>query len=86
MKGTSADREGTVQVGDMIQEVDGVEVKGSAMSELRSLILGEIGTFVTLHFLRESPDGELFEYKVSLIRGNASFFSHLKEKVRLQVL
>ncbi|EKX45599.1 hypothetical protein GUITHDRAFT_108473 [Guillardia theta CCMP2712] len=84
VKGTSADREGTVQVGDIIQEVDGVEVKGSAMSELRSLILGEIGTFVTLQFLRESADGELFEYKVSLIRGNASFFSQLKEKVRLQ--
>eukprot|EP00960_Hanusia_phi_P074570 768269-Hanusia_phi.AAC.4 len=84
VKGTSADREGTVQVGDIIQEVDGVEVKGSAMSDLRALILGEIGTFVTLQFMRESADGGWFEYKVSLIRGNASFFSQLKEKVRLQ--
>ena len=83
-KGGSADREGSVQVSDRLLSVDGQPVFGSDRETLRNLILGEKGTFVTLQFVREQ-DGELFQYSVSLMRGNAAYFSQLKEKNNMQV-
>mmetsp|Transcript_37234 Transcript_37234/g.88239 ORF Transcript_37234/g.88239 Transcript_37234/m.88239 type:complete len:884 (+) Transcript_37234:142-2793(+) len=80
----SADREGTVLPGDVIEEVDGQAVSGSALAELRSKILGEIGTFVTLRFLREGDDGEMYAYTVSLMRGNAAYYALLRDKFQMQ--
>ena len=82
--GGSASREGTVQVGDIILAVDGAEVSGSELNKMRNLILGEIGTFVTLQFLRRTPDGEELEYTISLIRGHQQYFEQLKQKSRMQ--
>jgi C-terminal processing protease CtpA/Prc len=48
-------REGTVQVGDIIKFVDGQSVEKSELSVLRALVLGEVGTFVTLGFERGEP-------------------------------
>lgn len=52
VKGGSADREGSVQIGDVIVAVDGQVVEDSDLVLLRALILGEVGTFVTLEFER----------------------------------
>lgn len=82
--GGSASREGTVQVGDIILAVDGAEVSGSELNKMRNLILGEIGTFATLQFLRRTPDGEELEYTISLIRGHQQYFEQLKQKSRMQ--
>ena len=82
--GGAASREGTVQVGDVILAVDGTEVSGGELNKMRNLILGEIGTFVTLQFLRRTPDGEELEYTIALIRGHNQYFEQLKHKSRMQ--
>ena len=41
-----------MQVGDIIKFVDGQSVEKSELSVLRALVLGEVGTFVTLGFER----------------------------------
>lgn len=82
--GGSASREGSVQIGDVILSVDGVSVSGTDLSKMRNLILGEIGTFVTLMFLRRTPDGQELEYTLSLIRGHNAYFEQLKQKSRMQ--
>lgn len=82
--GGAASREGTVLVGDVILSVDGVEVLGTDLAKMRNLILGEIGTFVTLQFLRRTPEGQELEYTLSLIRGHNQYFEQLKQKSRMQ--
>ena len=82
--GGSAWREGFVQVGDIILSVDGQDVNGSDLARMRQLVLGEIGTFVTLQFLRRTPDGQENEYTISLIRGSQPYFEKLTQKSRMQ--
>ncbi len=41
-----------MQVSDVIKFVDGQSVERSELSVLRALVLGEVGTFVTLGFER----------------------------------
>ena len=82
--GGSASREGSVQIGDVILSVDGASVTGGDLGKMRNLILGEIGTFVTLMFLRRTPDGQELEYTLSLIRGHNAYFEQLKQKSRMQ--
>ena len=82
--GGSASREGSAQVGDVILSVDGISVSGSDLGKMRNLILGEIGTFVTLQFMRRSSDGQELEYTLSLIRGHNAYFEQLKQKSRMQ--
>mmetsp|Transcript_23797 Transcript_23797/g.56849 ORF Transcript_23797/g.56849 Transcript_23797/m.56849 type:complete len:784 (-) Transcript_23797:225-2576(-) len=84
IKGGAADRQKTVQVNDVITQVDGQDVAGADLPDLRSMILGELGTFATLRFERE-VDGEMMEYSVSLMRGNAAYFAELKRKNEMQV-
>lgn len=73
-----------MQVNDVITQVDGQDVAGADLPDLRSMILGELGTFATLRFERE-VDGEMMEYSVSLMRGNAAYFAELKRKNEMQV-
>ena len=84
LSGQSADREGTVQVNDEIEEVDGQPVTGAQLAELRAKILGEIGTFVTLKFSRMGDDGETYKYTVSLMRANAAYFSLIRDKIQIE--
>lgn len=82
VNGGSAEKEGTVQVGDVLQSVEGKVCHN--MKELRSHILGEVGTFLSLVFGREGPDGQMSTFEVSLMRGNAEYFGQLQHKLRMQ--
>ena len=53
VSGGSAEREGTVNVGDQIVSVDEHKVVGEPLSVLRGLILGPQGSFVRLNFHRK---------------------------------
>ena len=66
VKGGSAKKEGTVQAGDILKTVDGKMCP--SMADLRGHILGEVGTFVALTFVREGPTGAESNYEVSLMR------------------
>jgi len=84
-KGRSADREGTVQVGDVIKSVDGQGVETMTMDQLRAMVVGEVGTFVSMAFERpDEASDEVSSYEVSLIRGNAEYFAQLKAKNTMQ--
>ena len=82
VKGGSAEKEGTVQVGDILKTVDGKVCP--TMGDLRGHILGEVGTFVALTFVREGPNGSESNFEVSLMRGNAEYFGQLQQKARMQ--
>lgn len=47
-----------VQPGDKISKVDGVEVKGESVDKVQDLIVGELGTQVTVTFLRGEQELE----------------------------
>ena len=84
VKGGSADREGTIRVGDILRHIDGQPVTDRSLPDLRGRVLGEIGTFVTFGFeRRDGVDGQLYAYDISLMRGNADFFAQLKVKHQL---
>lgn len=51
-----------VRSGDKIAKVDGVDVKGLGVDKVQDLIVGDIGTQVTVTFLR---DGEEIEYTIT---------------------
>ena len=53
--GGSADANGSIKPGDIIISVDGKSVEGQGIEMLRDCIIGSIGTFVELSFLRPSP-------------------------------
>jgi hypothetical protein len=52
--GGSAAANGTIKPGDIIISVDGKSVEGQGIETLRDCIIGSIGTFVELSFLRPS--------------------------------
>jgi len=82
--GSSADREGTVKIGDFLVSVNEQRVPGSAIHLLRSLIIGEVGTFVKLGFRREDGEGQVAFYEISLMRANQEFFNQLQAKAQIQ--
>ena len=51
------------------------------MGELRSYILGEVGTYVSMTFEREENASDPSSYDISLMRGNAEYFGQLQQKV-----
>ena len=51
-----------VQAGDKIARVNGVDVKGASVDKVQDLIVGELGTQVTVTFLR---DGQELEYVIT---------------------
>jgi C-terminal processing protease CtpA/Prc len=86
VKGGSADREGTIRVGDVLRHIDGQPITDTTatLADLRARVLGEIGTFVTFGFeRRDGTDDQLYSYDISLMRGNADFFAQLKIKHQL---
>lgn len=52
--GGSAEANGSIKPGDIIISVDGKSVEGQGIETLRDCIIGSIGTFVELSFLRPS--------------------------------
>lgn len=84
-KGGSAEQDGKVQVGDVLEKVEHLPVHGKPLSEIKHIMLGEVGTYVNLLFRRTNPDGAIVQYDVSLMRGQTESFL-LKEKQRLQSL
>ena len=52
--GGSAARSGLVQVGDCLQSIDGVMIR--SVPQAKSLIVGDVGTTVTLMLLKKVPN------------------------------
>jgi hypothetical protein len=75
VKGGSAERDGTVQIGDRILSVDDRSVAGESLPVLRSLILGPQGSVVKMKFARQGSNGSAQEFSISLIRGTSEYFS-----------
>jgi hypothetical protein len=75
VKGGSAERDGTVQIGDRILSVDDRSVAGESLPVLRSLILGPQGSSVKMKFARQGSNGSAQDFSVSLIRGTSEYFS-----------
>jgi len=69
----SADRSGSIQIHDVIVEVNGVHVQGLPMSTLRDLITGKQGTYVVIMFRRMTNTSGPFHFSVKLMRGTAEY-------------
>jgi len=68
--GCSADRSGSVQIGDYVAGVDGQTELSP--TEAKELILGRQGTYTTINFRR--PEGvNVRTFKVQLMRGSADY-------------
>jgi hypothetical protein len=72
VKGGSAERDGTVQVGDRILSVDDRSVAGESLAALRPLVIGPQGSAVKMKFSRQSSNGGAQDIIVSLIRSAQS--------------
>jgi hypothetical protein len=84
VKGGSAERDGTVQIGDRILSVDDRSVAGESLPVLRSLILGPQGSVVKMKFARLGSNGATHDFSVSLIRGTSEYFSEKDSLSRQQ--
>lgn len=91
--GGSAERDGTIRVGDILMTVNGENVRGKKLSQLRPLIVGPKGTFAALGLKRytggPSNLDEYTEYTVELVRGDPIFFleaENAKGKMKLQAM
>ena len=84
VKGGSAERDGTVQIGDRILSVDDRSVAGESLPVLRSLILGPQGSSVKMKFARQGSNGIAQDFSVSLIRGTSEYFSEKDASSRPQ--
>ena len=83
MKGGAAETEGSIRVGDCVIAVDQMPVQGRSVTELKSILRGELGSYVSLTMLRDVDNHD--QYEVSLMRGQAQAMT-LKEKQRLAEL
>lgn len=72
LKGGSAEKNGSIRVGDILISVGGNDIQGIPASELRNILRGEVGKSVTLTLLRiDVESGSTSNYEVYLVRGNA---------------
>ena len=83
VKGGSADRSGILRVGDVVVRVEHENVEGQPLSTLRTRILGQQGSFVTLGFRRRDGMETTF-FDVPLMRGSPEFFDSMKATQPLQ--
>ena len=68
--GSSAESNGTISAGDVLLSVDGVLVTSKDLTQIRSLIVGNVGTTVTLELERGGQrQHESRRYSVTLRRG-----------------
>lgn len=66
VKDGGAERAG-VQSGDKIAKVDGIDVAGQSVDKVQDMVVGELGTEVTVIFLRDDV-----EYEAVITRGEVS--------------
>jgi hypothetical protein len=83
VKGGSADRSGVLRVGDVVVKVDQDNVESQPLSTLRSRILGNQGSYVTLGFRRRDGAETTF-FDVPLMRGSPEYFESLRATQPLQ--
>jgi len=76
VSGGAAERDGLIQIGDIIVAVDDREVIGEPLPVLRNLILGQQGTTVKLT-LQRREGGEVHQFETKLMRGTAEYFQSL---------
>mmetsp|Transcript_7440 Transcript_7440/g.18578 ORF Transcript_7440/g.18578 Transcript_7440/m.18578 type:complete len:810 (-) Transcript_7440:35-2464(-) len=68
-KGGPAQRSNVIEVGDVIMEINGLQVVGMSLAQLKKIIMGPLGTPLRMVF--ERPRGPSSErYEVCLFRGN----------------
>jgi hypothetical protein len=73
LEGSSAESDGTVIVGDRLISVDGVCISAKDLTQIRHMIVGNVGTLVTLKFERGGPwHQEARSFTVRLFRGQSS--------------
>ena len=71
LAGGPAHRTGEIRPGDVLLSVDGIEVAGRSIAEVRRLIVGRAGSRVEMRFQRSRGD-ERRLVVVSMIRGTAA--------------
>jgi len=64
-------RAGKVRIGDILKKVDG-KVVGETVSSAKELLIGLLGSPVTLTLLRHSPFGMPDAISVCVVRGSAT--------------
>jgi len=69
-----------VMPGDKISKVDGEDMKGKSLDQVREKILGELDTYVEVTFLRENSEYTA-KIKRSEVRGDTVFYEELKGKI-----
>jgi hypothetical protein len=68
-----------VQAGDIVKSIDGQPVGAhTELDALREMVVGEVGTFVSMALERPEDDDSYSAYEVSLMRGNEEYFAQLK--------
>lgn len=80
VSGGSAERDGRVQVGDVLIAVDGVDIRG-LQNAFKNAIIGPEGTTVRLKLLR-GEGHNAFGYELDLIRGTPEYFAGLELEKR----
>uniref|UniRef100_A0A6U2E2N2 PDZ domain-containing protein n=3 Tax=Hemiselmis andersenii TaxID=464988 RepID=A0A6U2E2N2_HEMAN len=80
-KGGPAETSNVIEVGDVIMEINGRQLVGMSLSQLKHFVMGPVGTPVKLVF--ERPRGPSSErYEVTLFRGNLKITTNLDELSR----
>jgi hypothetical protein len=84
-KGTSAERCGKIAIGDEIVSVNGQLVEGRSPNSLRTVIVGQTGTTISLGFRKAGVGISLSifihqgsAYDVKLVRGSAEFLAAIR--------
>lgn len=83
VSGGSAERDGRIQVGDILIAIDGVDVRGQSQAApfFRNLITGPEGSTVRLKMLR-GEGSTAFGYELELFRGTPEYFAGLEQERR----
>jgi hypothetical protein len=81
-EGGSAQRNGTVRVGDILLAIGQTSVQGKTLEQLRPFMIGPRGSLVTLTFKRQVlGSGEFSEYTIELMCGNNLYFLQVKTQL-----
>jgi len=81
-EGGSAQRDGTVRVGDILLAIGQTLVEGKTLVQLRPFMIGPRGSLVTLTFKRQvHGSGEFSEYTIELMRGDSLYFLQVENQV-----
>lgn len=79
LEGGAAEKAGVME-GDRIARVDGVDVKGESIDKVQDLVVGELGTEVTVTFLRGDREIE-YTMKRGEVKGETVAYAVLEDDV-----